>query len=525
MFLFLISAANYTCGGIYNSSTGVLYSPNYPGLYPNNAYCQWEIRVAPGTQVDITFLQLDLEISNNCVYDSVTIYDGWPLSSPQLARICSFANNSNTYLSSSNIMGVVFRSDSSVQGRGFYAVYSTIERNISLPVNCGGILTNLWGSIESPAYPYSHNPAECVWHIQVSHNYVIKINFDDFLLENSPSCASGFVSVYDGSPLNSPLLGKFCGSNRSNFTSSSNSLSVVYYSRGSNNNFIRGFRASYISVSQNNQNVTLSCTSSYMEAQISAVYLQSLGYSANEISLNDPQCRPQIYGSWLIFYIQYNQCGTVRQGEKDTISYSNTVHGFHHGQIIERSKKLSLNLRCQMYQNSMVEIMYHAKDVIQQNVTQYGLYYASLTFYENPSFSSPVYQFPYYVQLNQNLYLQASLQSSDPDLILFVDTCVASPNPSDFVTQAYDLIRNGCVRDSTFSTYPSTNSYLARFGFRAFEFIQTHSRVYIQCKLAVCPTNDYSSRCYHGCIARRKRANEQRHNQINVSLGPFELKK
>ncbi|KAM4770991.1 scavenger receptor cysteine-rich domain-containing protein DMBT1-like [Rhinophrynus dorsalis] len=514
-------APNYSCGGVLTDPNGVFYSPFFPGLYPNNAFCSWEIRVNPNQYVELTFQQLDLEYAGGCVFDSVTIYDGIPMNSPQIGKICT-ENATITYTSNSNIMGVTFQSDYSVQRTGFMAVYRSSYRNNSLPVNCGGILTNPWGVIESPLYPYSHRPADCVWHVQVRNDQVVQINFADVLLVNSPSCESGFVSVYDGTP-SSPLLGKFCGTTKRNFTSSSNSLSVVYFSRGASN-VVAGFRANYVAVSQNSQNVTLLCSSSYMQAKISTWYLQSLGYSANEIYLNDPQCRPQQSGNYLIFYIQYNQCGTVRQGENDSISYSNTVHGFHSGQVIERSKKLNLNLRCQMYQNTMVEIMYHADDVQQHNLTQQGLYSASLSFYSSPSFSYPVYQTPYYVQLNQNLYLQATLHTSDPDLTLFVDTCVASPDPYDFTTLTYDLIRNGCIRDSTYSTYPAPSSQV-RFGFSAFSFIHRYSTVYLQCKLTVCQRNSHNPRCSQGCITRHKRAIAPPHEQISVLLGPIHLLK
>ncbi|XP_063773612.1 deleted in malignant brain tumors 1 protein-like [Pseudophryne corroboree] len=515
------AAPNYTCGGLLTQPTGTFYSPQFPGLYPDNALCIWEIRVAPGKTVDLSFVYLDLEIASSCGYDSVTIYDGLPLSSPQLGKICTPVNY--TFMSTSNVMGVVFRTDGSVRKTGFQAVYSSSLRNVTVPVNCGGILTNPWGVIESPAYPYSRNPADCVWHIQTT-NSIIQINFNDFALENSIYCSSGSVSVYDGTPSGSSLLGQFCGTVRRNFTSSSNSLSVVYTSRGSNSNYVRGFQANYVSIAQNNQSAILSCASHYMEAQISIWYLQSMGYSVNDIFLNDPQCRPQIYGNWLIFYISYDQCGTIRQGERDTISYSNTVHGYHSNQVIERSRMLSLNLRCQMYQNTMVQIMYHADDVTNQTLTRYGLYSAMLYFYQSPSFTYPVYQSPYYVELNQNLYLEASLYSSDSNLTLFVDTCVASPDPYDFVTQTYDLIRNGCVRDSTYVTYPSNRTDHARFGFRAFGFVQRYSRVYLQCQLTVCPVRSYNTRCSQGCITRRKRALATGQEQLSVLLGPFELK-
>ncbi|NXH17280.1 DMBT1 protein, partial [Bucco capensis] len=112
---------------------------------------------------------------------------------------------------------------------------------------------------------------------------------------------------------------------------------------------------------------------------------------------------------------------------------------------------------------------------------------------------------PYYIDLNQNLYLQAYLHSSDPNLIMFVDTCVASPDPHDFHTLAYDLVENGCARDSSYVTYSSPYSHIARFKFNSFEFLSRHSLVYLQCQLVVCRLQDYSSRCYQGCTSRAKR--------------------
>ncbi|KAM4770978.1 scavenger receptor cysteine-rich domain-containing protein DMBT1-like [Rhinophrynus dorsalis] len=515
--------ASYSCGGVLTDRTGVLMSPNFPNLYPDNAFCSWEIRALPNHYVEISFLHLDLEIAGDCIYDSVTIYDGIPLNSQPLRKICTPVNI--TLKSSSNIMGVTFRTDSSVRRTGFEAVYRILRTDSSQTVHCGGILNENWGMLESPLYPFSHESADCVWYIQVSSGHVVQIYFNDLELENSPSCTSGFVSIYDGTPNDSPLLGRYCGTSYPHFTSSSNSLSVVYSSRGSNSSFVRGFRANYFAAYQGSQNVTLSCSSDYMEARISLLYLQSLGYSAQDVFLNSPQCRPQSYGNWLTFFIWYNECGTVKQGERDTISYLNTVHAYHAGQMIQRSKKLNLNIRCQMYQNTMVEAMYHADDTLETNVKQYGLYSASMSFYQYPDFLYPIYQSPYNVQLNQNLYFQATLHNSDPDLTLFVDTCVASPYSNDSVIQTYDLIRNGCIRDATYSTYPAPYSNQVRFGFSAFSFAnQYSSSVYLQCKLTVCNRYDYRSRCSRGCIpSSRRRTVEPSHEQIRVSLGPIHI--
>uniref|UniRef100_A0A803K850 Deleted in malignant brain tumors 1 protein n=1 Tax=Xenopus tropicalis TaxID=8364 RepID=A0A803K850_XENTR len=509
---------SYGCGGVLTGRTGVISSPNFPQLYPNYAFCSWQIRVPPNKQLELTFLHIDLEIAQNCIYDSVTIYDGIPQSSQIMRKICTPVNE--TFTSSTNVMGVVFTSDGSVQRSGFQVAYTAVDRN-SQEVNCGGILTNYWGTIESPFYPYSHRRANCAWHIQVGSDHVVQLYFIDSALGH---CGMGYVSVYDGTPYNSPLLGSFCGSTTQSFLSSSNSLSVIYTSSGSNSSFVRGFHAYYYAQYQSSQNVTLSCSSDYMTARISVSYLQSFGYSPYDLYLNDPQCRPYNYGDWAVFEIYYNQCGTVKQGGGDTISYLNSVFGFRSRQVIQRSKKLKLNLQCLLYQNTMVEIMYQADDTVERNVNKYGLYSASLSLYSSPYYYYPVYQWPYYARLNQNLYFQAILHNSDPDLTLFVDTCVASPNQTDFVTQTYDLIRNGCIKDSTYAVYPSPSSNIVRFGFSAFGFASRYSSVYLQCKLTVCQRYDYNSRCNRGCITRRRRTAEISHGSSEIIIiGPIEL--
>ncbi|NXF13292.1 DMBT1 protein, partial [Smithornis capensis] len=111
---------------------------------------------------------------------------------------------------------------------------------------------------------------------------------------------------------------------------------------------------------------------------------------------------------------------------------------------------------------------------------------------------------PYYVSINQDLFLEGYLHSPDPNLVLFLDTCVASPNPQNS-TVTYDIIRNGCVRDHTYSTYYSPYRHMVRFKFNAFQFIRSNPEVYLQCEFVVCRTPENYSRCFQGCINRPKR--------------------
>ncbi|NXR85507.1 DMBT1 protein, partial [Hypocryptadius cinnamomeus] len=57
----------------------------------------------------------------------------------------------------------------------------------------------------------------------------------------------------------------------------------------------------------------LLCLPVYMYAAVDRHYLQSQGYSVGSISLADPQCKPKITSTEVIFNISYSDCGTRRQ--------------------------------------------------------------------------------------------------------------------------------------------------------------------------------------------------------------------
>ncbi|XP_009330082.1 PREDICTED: deleted in malignant brain tumors 1 protein-like, partial [Pygoscelis adeliae] len=386
--------------------------------------------------------------------------------------------------------------------------------------SCGGLLSSPSGTLQSPFYPRNYpNNANCVWEIEVKSNFRVTLQFRDVQMEGG-RCLSDYVEVYDGPLHTSPLLGKFCSGSFHTYTSSSNLLTVRFYS---NSRYTyRGFQADYYSTPAD-QSTTLLCLPDYMRAVVSRYYLQSQGYSAWNLSLNDPYCKPNITSEYVIFDIPYTRCGTIREGNNNTISYSNLIRGSSSGTVITRNRNLHLRINCKMLQNTWAQTMYVAEDNFEVNETQYGRYDVNLTFYHSASFSRPVNDSPYYVDINQNLFLEAYLHSSDSNLVLFVDTCVASPTPHNFTTVTYDIIRNGCVRDSTYATYYSPYTHMVRFKFNAFQFIRNNPLVYLQCELVVCRAYDYSSRCYQGCITRSKREASSDQEIVTVVAGPIQL--
>ncbi|XP_061491747.1 deleted in malignant brain tumors 1 protein-like [Rhineura floridana] len=271
----------------------------------------------------------------------------------------------------------------------------------------------------------------------------------------------------------------------------------------------------------------LSCSGEYMLARISRAYLQLLGYNAWDVYLNssDSFCTPQITQDYVVFNIPLSGCGTVRQQKNNTIIYSNIIKTSASGYIITRKRNFQFHIICEMNENTIVETMFVAQNSVDITERQRGNYNVTLSFYESSSFYYQVYGSPYYVSLSQDLYLQATLHSSDPNLVLFLDTCVASPYANDFTTLTYDLIKNGCVRDSTYRKLWSPMNNQVRFMFNSFKFLYQHNEVYLQCKLVVCRAYDTSSRCYQGCLVRKKRDADELQGKVDVVVGPVQLQK
>ncbi|XP_071605716.1 scavenger receptor cysteine-rich domain-containing protein DMBT1-like isoform X3 [Heliangelus exortis] len=540
-----------SCGGLLQGSSGSFHSPGYPSSYPNNARCLWCLRPRePRGRVELSFVYVELE-GSSCQYDAIEVYDGGSLESPLLGKVCR--NDHRVFKSSGHQLTILFHSDGSVSGRGFQVSYysfidfgstkepdttslippfwsskepgtfSTVPAltSTSEDYSCGGLLSSPSGTLQSPFYPNNYpNNANCVWEIEAESNFLVTLVFRDVQMEGG-RCLSDYLAVYDGPLYTSPLLGKFCSGSYHTYTSSSNLLTLRFYSNSRHT--YRGFQADYYSTPAD-QSTTLLCFPDYMRATVSRYYLQSQGYSAWNLTLNDPKCKPNITSEYVIFDVPYMHCGTVREGNDNTITYSNMIRGSSSGSVITRNRNLHLHINCKMLQNTWAQTMYIADDNFEVNETQYDRYDINLTFYHSSYFSRPVNDSPYYIDINQNLFLEAYLNSADSNLVLFLETCVASPTPQNFTTVTYDIIRDGCVRDSTYRTYYSPYKHILRFQFNAFQFVHSSPVVYLQCEFVVCRAYDYSSRCYQGCLTRPKSQASFGHPNVKVVAGPIQLR-
>ncbi|XP_066485218.1 cubilin [Tiliqua scincoides] len=197
------------CGGELSGTSGSFHSPGYPARYPHNRECHWFIHTTPGSSIQLTIVEFDVEYHSSCNYDVLEIYGGFDFSSPRLAQLCISRPNPLQVSSTGNAIAVRFKTDRGVNGKGFKAMWQEI------PGGCGGVFQAPNGEIHSPNYPQPYNSnTDCSWIIQVDAGHRVLLNFTDFEMEFHHTCSYDYVAVFDGPNNAAPRLGKFCGGQR-----------------------------------------------------------------------------------------------------------------------------------------------------------------------------------------------------------------------------------------------------------------------------------------------------------------------
>ena len=100
------------------------------------------------------------------------------------------------------------------------------HKHYLLTGECGGVFKDPIGHLTSPSYPYQYpNDKSCVYQISQSNNTYIKVKILSFNLTFDTTCNDDYVEIRDGITAESPLIGKFCGTDiPSTIVSSQNNI-------------------------------------------------------------------------------------------------------------------------------------------------------------------------------------------------------------------------------------------------------------------------------------------------------------
>lgn len=229
------------------SPLGHVTSPNFPEAYSAKTDCIWLISTTPGHRIRLNFKFFDVETHPECAYDYLIIYDGSSSESTSLGRFCG-SKIPYPISASTNNLYLVFKSDTSIQSKGFTASHST---------SCGGRLkaTNHVKTLYSHARygdRYYENNADCDWTIEADSGKSIQLIFSTFEIEFQIKCLYDFVEIYGGIDDESgPLFGKFCGNIIPPEILSMNEALLIRFRSDESLN-MKGFSISYVALSSLN---------------------------------------------------------------------------------------------------------------------------------------------------------------------------------------------------------------------------------------------------------------------------------
>nr|XP_021001219.2 chymotrypsin-like elastase family member 1 [Parasteatoda tepidariorum] len=105
---------------------GILYSPGFEknSNYPNNVQCAYQLQAPQGMHVRIHFNALDVDITDGCGGDSVSVHDFESNGAGVLVKMHCGNSLPNDYVSNSHAFQVILKTDEFGAKRGFNITYS-----------------------------------------------------------------------------------------------------------------------------------------------------------------------------------------------------------------------------------------------------------------------------------------------------------------------------------------------------------------------------------------------------------------
>ncbi|XP_062317784.1 ovochymase-2 isoform X2 [Osmerus eperlanus] len=195
--------------GHVSGHEGLIRNPSFQGHhYENNELCSWSVLVPPAQWILLEFLEMDLENDSLCYSDQLVVS---LTKDKPVARFCG-STLPGPVLLHSHGASVLFASDVTVTGRGFALRFSAVDGDSLSETVCGTVvLQQAQKAVHSPNYPESYsNNSVCRWVIYAPEGHVIKLDFEDFDLEQSHHCEYDRLTVF-GDVHNREDIAVLCG--------------------------------------------------------------------------------------------------------------------------------------------------------------------------------------------------------------------------------------------------------------------------------------------------------------------------
>ncbi|XP_033121892.1 deleted in malignant brain tumors 1 protein-like [Anneissia japonica] len=470
----------FVCG----NESHVFTSPGYPSGYGNNMDINWTFSTHPGNLISIEFNDFDLEDFSDYIFISS---DGEKIGGYTGSRLPP------TTVSTNNTLSVVFKSDHSVSGRGFQAeifVYSESSEGICSDFNdgwCGwthyssssqwrrsserisGVdrgnrytssddyyiyvessYSSKYGYLESQTIPPTWNEVCLKFYYYMSGNsnqYLYIYRYDYyyttlFYAYDDYSNQWKYASVNFQNSYYATLRLRGRAYTYNSYYPEMIAVDDIYISEGNCSNDQETPPTSSRTDIESKTDVV--CSDSYM-----TVYLDSSININGSVHFLDATCTSAGYVyrngiRWIYLYTRFDQCRTSMTSTYTSTTYHNQVIASENG-VISRADDFRISVECELDNRGRSSVSFNPETEEQNFLNrQNGNFTFTMELYTSDDYSTPYsyLDYPVELSLDSNVYVGASVQTFSNDMVLFVDSCKATPNPDPDAHPEYQIIEN-----------------------------------------------------------------------------------
>lgn len=134
-------------------------------------------------------------------------------------------------------------------------------------------------------------------------------------------------------------------------------------------------------------------------------------------------------------------CLILQHNNRWIMSYFNTVSNFGDRRTINPA----FDFNCTMNSRTRQELTHNVKEseISERNQQQNGQFKIQFQFFDSSSFLRSVDNLPTFTRLDEDVEIRVTVHSYNRNMMLFLHTCLASPNPYDFRSNVKIILEGG----------------------------------------------------------------------------------
>ncbi|XP_061407008.1 uromodulin-like 1 [Lethenteron reissneri] len=270
--------------------------------------------------------------------------------------------------------------------------------------------------------------------------------------------------------------------------------------------------------------LTVTCDGSYLYVRMPKAKLALWGVQQSDVYLGLQSCGAQqgATSDSLEFKSAWSNCGTKVSSNITHTLLTNTLKS---GTAVGDPSLLSIAVFCALSNNVNTSTGFPVSGGFVINDTVYGTgwYSVSLQMWQNDSSLStaPV------LGANDKLVIKVNIASANPNITAVMQTCWATPGPSQTDAQRTELIANKCATTNTdLKIIESGTSSTASFELTLYKYVN-YTMTYIHCSIGICLTTVQNCKPVCSGSSRSSYIRSERESSPNdnvIDMGPIYYK-